>query len=224
VPPFAELSSRSKKATLRITGGKDATLQRSGRRGAPTLPGIRCPNFVDARIETLRFAALMKTSTFRIVPLSTEVAEAAQRAAESGTPDHAILIADSPCSYPCRHCLRWAQPGERVILFPYSSIPPGHPYSEIGPIFVHAERCQRYSATDEYPADFRNGRAFRAYDANYNMIDAEIVNGREPEEVIERLFRNPKTAFVDTRSVSRGCFTFRIQRPNFVDASARVSA
>src|SRR5437016_14640761 len=41
-----------------------------------------------------------------------------------------------------------------------------HPYSEIGPIFVHAEPCKRYSATCEYPADFRNGRVLRAYDAN----------------------------------------------------------
>jgi len=154
----------------------------------------------------------MKTSTFRIVPLPTEVAEEARHVAESGAADHAVIKVDSPIGYPCRHCLRWAQSGERVILFPYASIPAGHPYSETGPIFVHAEPCKRYNATCEYPADFRNGRVLRAYDANYNMIDAEVVNGREPEEVIEKLFQISKIAFVDARSVSRGCFTFRIQR------------
>jgi hypothetical protein len=154
----------------------------------------------------------MKTSTFRIVPLPTEVADEARRTAESGTANHAIVKVDSPTGYPCRHCLRWAQPGERVILFPYASIPPGHPYSESGPIFVHLEKCQPYSAIDEYPADFRNGRVFRAYDANYNMIDAEVVNGNDPEAVIERLLQNPKAEFVDARSVTRGCFTFRILR------------
>jgi Protein of unknown function (DUF1203) len=160
----------------------------------------------------------MKTSTpkpfassaFRIVPLPTEVADEARRAAESGAADHAIIKVDSPTGYPCRHCLRWARPGERVILFPYASIPPGHPYSETGPIFVHLEECQRYSATHEYPADFRSGRAFRAYDANYNMIDAEVLSGNDPEAVIEKLLQNPKTEFVDARSVTRGCFTFRI--------------
>ncbi|PYJ25237.1 MAG: hypothetical protein DME91_05025 [Verrucomicrobia bacterium] len=30
--------------------------------------------------------------------------------------------------------------------------------------------------------------------------------------MIEKLFQNPETAFVDARSVSRGCFTFRILR------------
>jgi len=154
----------------------------------------------------------MKTSTFRIVPLPTEVAEKARHVAESGAADHAVIKVDSPIGYPCRHCLRLAQPGERVILFPYTSIPAGHPYSETGPIFVHTEPCKRYSATSEYPADFRNGRVLRAYDANYNMIDAEVVNGREPEEVIEKLFQISRTVFVDARSVSRGCFTFRIQR------------
>jgi hypothetical protein len=162
--------------------------------------------------EKRALVRFMKTSNFRIVPIQTEVAETARRAAKAGAADHAIVVADSPHGYPCRHCLRWAQPGERVILFPYASIPAGHPYSEIGPIFVHAETCQRYSATDEYPADFRDGRAFRAYDENYNMIDAEVANESEPGLVIEKLLQNPEAAFVDARSVTRGCFTFRIQR------------
>jgi hypothetical protein len=151
-------------------------------------------------------------NAFRIAPLPTEVAKEARRVAESVADDHAVITVDSVTGYPCRHCLRWAQPGERVILFPYASIPPGHPYSETGPIFVHAEPCERYSATGEYPADFRTSRVFRAYDANYNMIDAEVANGNNPEAVIEKLLQNPKTEFVDARSVTRGCFTFRILR------------
>jgi Protein of unknown function (DUF1203) len=151
-------------------------------------------------------------TAFRIVPLRSEVAEQARRAAESGAKDHAVITADSATGYPCRHCLSWAQPGERVILFPYAAIPSGQPYSETGPIFVHANECQRYSTINEYPADFRNGRVFRAYDSKYNIIDAQVTNGSEPEVVIESLFQNPDTAFVDARSVTHGCFTFRIQR------------
>ena len=154
----------------------------------------------------------MKTSSFQIVPLPTEIADAARYGVKSGAADHTVVTVDSPGSSPCRHCLRWAQPGERVILFPYAAIPSGHPYSETGPIFVHADECQRYSATNEYPADFRIGRVFRAYDSNYNIIDAQVVDGSEPEVVIESLFQNPEIAFVDVRSVTRGCFTFRVQR------------
>jgi hypothetical protein len=154
----------------------------------------------------------MKNSKLRILPLPTDIAEKARHTARSGAVDHAVIKVDSPTGYPCRHCLHWAKPGEHVVLFPYASIPPGHPYSETGPIFVHAEPCERYGATGEYPADFRNGRVFRAYDADYDMIAAEIANGDNPEAVIEKLFQNPKTEFVDARSVSHGCFTFRIQR------------
>jgi Protein of unknown function (DUF1203) len=154
----------------------------------------------------------MKTSTFRIVPLDREIADRARRAAANEAADHAIVVVDSPKAYPCRHCLRFASPGERMVLFPYASIPPGHPYSETGPIFVHAEPCQRYAITDKYPEDFRQGRVMRAYNSGFNMIDAEVVNGGDPEAVIERLLQNPETTFVDARSITRGCFTFRIER------------
>jgi hypothetical protein len=99
-----------------------------------------------------------------------------------------------------------------MILFPYPAIPAGRPYSESGPIFVHAEPCQRYSSTNIFPEELREGRAVRAYDANFDMIDAEVVNGSTPELVIEKLLKNPQTAFLDVRSVTRGCYTFRIER------------
>lgn len=154
----------------------------------------------------------MNTPSFHVVPLPTEIADAARRLAKAGAADHAIITVDSPESSPCRHCLRWAQPGERVVLFPYTAIPSGQPYSETGPIFVHADECLRYSTPNEYPADFRAGRVCRAYDSNYNIVDAQVVNGDEPEVVIQNLFQNPDTAFVDVRSATRGCFTFRIRR------------
>jgi hypothetical protein len=154
----------------------------------------------------------MKNSKFQVVPLATEVAETARRRVQAGAPDHAVVVADSPNGYPCRHCLRYAKAGERMILFPYAAIPAGHPYSEIGPIFVHAEPCERYHKTAEYPAEFRESRVLRAYSSTYDMIDAEVVNGSEPEAIIEKLLQKPETAFVDARSVTRGCYTFRIQR------------
>src|SRR4051812_17557489 len=154
----------------------------------------------------------MTNSIFRIVPLPSAVAESARHAAANGASDHALVAVDSPTGYPCRHCLRWAQPGERVILFTFASVEPGRPYSESGPIFVHEKPCARYSATHEFPSDFRNGRVLRAYDGEQNMIDAIVVDGETPEAVIEKLFQNPDTAFLQARSVSRGCFTMKIER------------
>jgi hypothetical protein len=170
------------------------------------------PEFRRCEAALTPYGFVMKTSNFRIVPLATEVAATARRMAASGAPDHAMVVANLPDGFPCRHCLRYAQPGERMILFPYAAIPGGHPYSESGPIFVHAEPCERYRATDEIPADFRKGRVMRAYNSNYDMIDAEVVNGSAPEAVIEKFLQKLETAFVDARSVTHGCYTFRIQR------------
>ncbi len=99
-----------------------------------------------------------------------------------------------------------------MILFPYASIPAGHPYSESGPIFVHAESCSRYEMTGEYPVDFRRGRVLRAYNARRDMIAAEVVGERNPETVIENLLADPETEFLQARSADRACFTFSIRR------------
>jgi hypothetical protein len=98
------------------------------------------------------------------------------------------------------------------VLFPYASIPPGRPYSESGPIFVHAEACPRYEPTDRYPEDFRSHRVLRAYDSENDMIDAMVVADDQPEPMIEKLLQNPATAFLQARSVTRGCYTFKIER------------
>lgn len=178
----------------------------------PSLRLNSVPEFRRCEVALTSYGFVMKSSNFRIVPLATEIALTARRTAASGAPDHVMVVANSPNGFPCRHCLRWARPGERMILFPYAAIPAGHPYSESGPIFVHAEPCERYGATDEYPADFRKGRVMRAYNINYDMIDAEVVNGSAPEAIIEKLLQKPETAFVDARSVTHGCYTFRVHR------------
>jgi Protein of unknown function (DUF1203) len=154
----------------------------------------------------------MKTSNFRIVPIRTEIAEAARHQAEVGASDHVFVTADSPHGFPCRHCLRWAQPGERMILFPFAAIAPGRPYSESGPIFVHAEPCERYAATQEFPSAFREGRVLRAYDSQHAIIAAELANEDGPEALIERFLQQPETAFVHVRSASHGCYTMEVER------------
>lgn len=158
-----------------------------------------------------RYASDMKQHNYRIVPLPTEVADAARRGLAAGAPDHALVTADSPNGYPCRHCVQWAKTGELLILFRYAAIESG-PYQERGPIFVHAEPCARYAGTQRYPETFGTGRVIRAYDAGKFMIDARVVNGEGPEQVIEELLANPGAAFLHVRSATRGCYTMGIER------------
>jgi hypothetical protein len=154
----------------------------------------------------------MTTFKFRVIPLPTALANRAREEVRHSAHNHTVVEVDSPRSYPCRHCLSWAQPGERVIVFTYASIPADRPYAESGPIVIHEQPCVVYSATNNYPPNLREGRVVRAYDSQANMIDATVVNGDEPEAIIAKLFTNPATAFLQVRSVTRGCFTFKIER------------
>src|SRR5215212_8316897 len=143
--------------------------------------GIHCLKCVDARSAVMPLAEAMSTPNFRVLAIPTAVADAARAAAAEGRPDHRLLTVESDRSAPCRHCLQWAKPGEQVILFPYDAVPKGRPYSETGPIFVHADRCARY-AEQAYPAEFRSGRAFRAYNSDQDLIDAHLPDGERSEE------------------------------------------
>ena len=153
----------------------------------------------------------MKQANYRIVPLSPRVAEAARRALAAGAPDHALVTADSPRGYPCRHCLKWGQPGEQMILFPYAAIDTG-PYQERGPIFVHAATCPQYSRTASYPAGLRSGRVISAYDERKRIIDARVVTGEGPEAAIDELLQNRRAAVLHGRSVGYGCYTMGVER------------
>ncbi|MGI8820984.1 MAG: DUF1203 domain-containing protein [Chthoniobacterales bacterium] len=149
--------------------------------------------------------------TFRIVPLPTALAEQARRTAALGQPDHQVVIADGPKSAPCRHCLRWADSGETMILFPYQSIPTDRPYAESGPIFVHQEACQRYAATETYPAAFSTARVIRGYNTQCEIIAGEAATG-DAEPVLEAMLQDPDISFLHVRSLTYGCYTMKVER------------
>ena len=153
----------------------------------------------------------MTNNSFRVVALPTTVAEKARQKAANGAPDHKTSIVEAEQSAPCRHCLSWAKPGERVILFPYQAIAAHQPYAESGPIFVHAEPCARYAPTSEFPPDLRNGRAIRAYNEQHEIVAAEIAKGA-PEETAARLLQDKAVRFLHVRSASHGCYTFGVER------------
>ena len=77
---------------------------------------------------------------------------------------------------------------------------------------MHAEACERYRTTEEFPAAFRERRVLRAYNSRHDLIAAEVAIGAGPEAVIERFLQKPETAFVHVRSVSHGCYTMEIER------------
>jgi hypothetical protein len=115
---------------------------------------------------------------------------------------------------PLRCCLREAAVGEHVTLMAYQPARVGGPYAEVGPIFVHAERCDGYERPDAYPEGFRHRRLIlRAYNVDGHQVDNQIVEGREAEAGITALLSRPEVAYLHARNVLAGCYMFTVTRP-----------
>ncbi len=82
---------------------------------------------------------IFASSAFRIAPLPTEVAEEARHLAESGAEDHAVIKVDSRQVILAGIVCVGRNLASASFYFPTLRFLPGHPYSETGPIFVHAE-------------------------------------------------------------------------------------
>jgi hypothetical protein len=122
------------------------------------------------------------------------------------------MISDG--SGPCRHCLRYADPGDALLLFSYKPFDKPTPYQEVGPVFVHADGCTRYPEHAGFPEDFsRRPLILRPYDENDNIQDSQVfAEAGEAESCARTLLANPAVAYVHARSRTRGCFMFRIER------------
>ena len=114
---------------------------------------------------------------------------------------------------PLRCCLREAAPGERVVLMAYRPAARGGTYAEVGPLFVHADRCTGYLDETAYPEGFRSRRQlFRAYDAEGLPTSSQIVEPDEVDAVIAELLARTEVDVIHSRNVLAGCYMFAVNR------------
>ena len=148
----------------------------------------------------------------RITPLSAATA-ARIRAQMRDDYGNDLAVQDGEGA-PCRVCLRYGKSGERVILFSYRPFDAPCLYQEVGPVFVHAHACRPYEAESGFPADYANRpMILRPYDSDDNIQDSQVIaSAGEAATVAAKLLENPHVAYVHARSLTRGCYMFRIGR------------
>jgi hypothetical protein len=123
------------------------------------------------------------------------------------------LVADEKPGFPCRVSLVDAEPGERVILLPFTHHDVDSPYRGAGPIFVREAAVTATPAADEIPALLRPRLlSLRAYDRDAMMIGCEVVEGRDLEAAIARQFADPAAAYLHVHNARPGCFNCAIER------------
>jgi hypothetical protein len=122
-------------------------------------------------------------------------------------------VADSSPGYPDRIEVRDAEPGETLILLNYIHQPADNPYRASHAIFVREGAETPYDRTNEIPDALRLRQiSLRAFDADDLMVDADVVDGRDMESVIERFFADPHVAYIQAHYAKRGCYAARIDR------------
>lgn len=153
--------------------------------------------------------------SFRVKGLSPDPFRHLFGLSESELAKHGALryVADSHPGYPDRIEMRDAKPGETLLLVNYVHQPAANAYRASHAIFVREGAKTAYDRTDEIPDAMRvRQMSLRAFDADDLMVDADLVDGREIEAVIDRLFADPQVAYIHAHYAKRGCYAARIDR------------
>jgi hypothetical protein len=128
---------------------------------------------------------------------------------------HGIVryVVDAKPGFPDRIEMRDVDPGETVLLLNHVCQPARTPYRATHAIFIREGAEVAYEARDEVPEVMRTRLlSLRGYDAQGMMLAADVIEGREVESLIERLFRNPNVAYLHAHNAKQGCYSGRIDR------------
>jgi len=122
-------------------------------------------------------------------------------------------IVDSKPGYPDRIEMRDVDIGASVLLLNHACQPAHTPYRATHAIFIREGAEHSYDRIGEVPDVMRTRLlSLRAYDALGMMQDADVIDGRDVETLIERLLANPAVAYVHAHNAKRGCYSGRIDR------------
>jgi Protein of unknown function (DUF1203) len=114
--------------------------------------------------------------------------------------------------YPCRVSLTDSNPGDELILVNYEHHAVDSPYRMRFAIYLRAGD-KTFDAFDTVPDQLRaRMRAVRAFDTGAMMIGHALVDGKELEPAIERLFADARAAYLHIHFASPGCYAARVDR------------
>jgi len=122
-------------------------------------------------------------------------------------------VAERPNASPCRVSLRDAEPGERLLLLPYEHHAVTTPYRASGPVYVRENATEAMPSIDEVPDQLRRRLlSIRAYGDDAMMRIADVVDGRDLESLVARLFERADVDYLHVHFAKYGCYACRITR------------
>ncbi len=114
---------------------------------------------------------------------------------------------------PCRLCLRTFKVGEEDrLLFTYQPFAEPGSLPAPGPVFIHADGCERYDGLD-YPPDLQVlPTVVEGFSRGGTLVAQVRVNGEGPEAVVRRVLEETPAEYVHLRNAEAGCFMARVER------------
>jgi hypothetical protein len=123
------------------------------------------------------------------------------------------VVATEAGSLPCRTSLADAEPGETLILVNYEHLPVASPFRSRHAIFIRENAGEAAEYRDTLPEQFRRRMlSLRSLDDAGMIVEAELVDGREAQGVIERMLAAPGVAYIHAHFARYGCYAARIDR------------
>jgi hypothetical protein len=151
--------------------------------------------------------------SIRVVAIPTEIAESVRKSMQDpqyGFPAHTVVAAGDA---PCRHCLQMVAAGENQVLFTYDAFAGIENLPLPGPVYIHAQACERYPEYGVFPSALRKSpRTLNAYARGRKFVAQEYVEEGNVDATVERLFARHDVDYIHVRSTTAGCYTFRLER------------
>lgn len=115
---------------------------------------------------------------------------------------------------PCRLCLKTFEIGkEERILFTFD---PFYGVEELplpGPVFIHADECNSFDDTGEFPPDLKeHALTLNGYARGRRLFAQEYVTDGQIESALVRVFSQSGVDYVHVRDTHAGCYDLRVER------------
>jgi hypothetical protein len=115
---------------------------------------------------------------------------------------------------PLRCCLRYAHPGEHIALISYGPFERPSVWREVGPVYIHAARCEGFAPSAELPEQLATGprvlRTYRADDTMNYEHNTVVTDDAELRPIIEALLSEPDVSTVHVRTLAPQCFLYAV--------------
>jgi hypothetical protein len=152
--------------------------------------------------------------TLRIAGIPTDEVQRIQRGGLDANGQPALRRVAEGLANPCRHCLALIAEGDDKLVLAYRPFDAPQPYAETGPIFLHANRCERYHG-EAMPSwfVFLDPAIVRGYGEDHwiRYDTNRVIPGSDITGACEAILDDPTVAYVHIRS-QYNCFQCRVDR------------